>query len=96
MSQACRRDRLSRRTLQTEVVKVKGELYVTSGGPYCAAARDALEWRGVPFVEYDVGQDRAAYDRMLQLTGGQRTVPVIVEEGQPVRIGWMGQGCVVS
>jgi len=32
---------------------------------------------------------------MLQLTGGTRTVPVIVEEGQPVQIGWMGRGCVI-
>ncbi len=75
---------------------MRAELYVSSGCPYCAAARDALEWRGVLFVEYDIEQDRAAYDQMLQITGGQRMVPVIVEEGQPVRIGWMGQGCVVS
>jgi glutaredoxin 3 len=32
---------------------------------------------------------------MLRLTGGKRTVPVIVEEGKPVQVGWMGQGCFV-
>jgi glutaredoxin 3 len=32
---------------------------------------------------------------MLQLTGGTRTVPVIVEEGKPVQVGWMGRGCVI-
>jgi glutaredoxin 3 len=32
---------------------------------------------------------------MLGITGGNRTVPVIVEEGKPVQVGWMGRGCVV-
>jgi glutaredoxin 3 len=49
----------------------------------------------VEFVEYDVERDRKAYERMLELTGGDRTVPVIVERGKPVQVGWMGQGCFV-
>ncbi len=71
------------------------ELYAATGCPYSAAAREDLEWRGVDFVEYDVEEDRDAYGRMLELTGGNRTVPVIVEEGKPVQVGWMGQGCFV-
>ena len=71
------------------------ELYTTEHCPYSAAAREDLEWRGVEFVEYDVERNRGAYERMLELTGGNRTVPVLVEEGKPVRIGWMGQGCAV-
>jgi glutaredoxin 3 len=71
------------------------ELYATASCPYSAAARDDLEWRGVEFVEYDVERDRKAYERMLELTGGDRTVPVIVERGKPVQVGWMGQGCFV-
>lgn len=71
------------------------ELYTTAGCPYSAAAREDLKWRGVDFVEYDVEQDREAYERMLKLTGGNRTVPVMVEEGKPVQIGWMGQGCFI-
>lgn len=66
------------------------ELYTTPGCPYSAAARAGLEWRGLEFVEYAVERDREAYERMLQLTGGKRTVPVIVEEGKPVQVGWMG------
>jgi glutaredoxin 3 len=46
-------------------------------------------------VEYDVEKDAAARARMLQLTGGTRTVPVIVQEGKPVQVGWMGRGCVI-
>jgi glutaredoxin 3 len=71
------------------------ELYTSSGCPYSAAARDDLEWRGIAFVEYDVEKDAAARARMLQLTGGTRTVPVIVQEGKPVQVGWMGRGCVI-
>jgi glutaredoxin 3 len=71
------------------------ELYTTSGCPYCAAAREDLEWRGIEYVEYDVEHDAQARERMSQLTGGARTVPVIVEEGKPVQIGWMGRGCTV-
>jgi len=71
------------------------ELYGTAGCSYSAAAREDLEWRGVDFVEYDVEKDRDAYERMLELTGGNRRVPVIVEEGKPVQVGWMGQGCFI-
>jgi glutaredoxin 3 len=71
------------------------ELYTSSGCPYSAAAREDLEWRGIEFVEYDVDQDAEARARLLQLTGGTRTVPVLVEEGKPVQVGWMGRGCVI-
>jgi glutaredoxin 3 len=71
------------------------ELYTAPGCPYSEAAREDLEWRGVEFVEFDVERDREAYERMLELTGGKRTVPVIVEEGKPVQVGWMGRGCHV-
>jgi glutaredoxin len=69
------------------------DLYTTPGCPFCAAAREDLEWRGVAYHEYDVESDPAARERMLGLTGGSRTVPVIVEPGAPPRVGWMGSGC---
>jgi glutaredoxin 3 len=71
------------------------QLYTAAGCEYSAAAREDLEWRGVDFVEYDVEQDPEARERMLLLTGGNRTVPVIFEEGKPAQIGWMGRGCTV-
>ncbi|MBV9279365.1 MAG: glutathione S-transferase N-terminal domain-containing protein [Chloroflexi bacterium] len=72
------------------------ELYTAAGCPYSAAAREDLEWRGVDFVEYDVEKDPEARERMLRLAGGARTVPVIVEEGRPVQVGWMGRGCTIQ
>ena len=71
------------------------ELYTTAGCPYSEAAREDLEWRGVDFIVYDVEWDEEALGRMLELTGGSRTVPVIFEEGKPVQVGWMGRGCAV-
>jgi glutaredoxin 3 len=71
------------------------ELFTTVGCPHSEAAREDLEWRGVDFVEYDVEKDQEARERMLELTGGNRTVPVIFEEGRPVQVGWMGRGCAV-
>ena len=71
------------------------ELYTTAGCPYSEAAREDLDWRGVDFIEYDVERDEEALGRMLELTGGSRTVPVIFEEGKPVQVGWMGRGCAV-
>jgi len=71
------------------------ELFTSSGCPWSAAAREDLEWRGVEFVEYDVEQDAQARERMLQLTGGVRTVPVLAEEGKQVQVGWMGRGCPI-
>jgi glutaredoxin 3 len=71
------------------------ELYTTAGCPYSEAAREDLEWRGIDFVQYDVEKDQKARERMLELTGGTRTVPVIFEVGKPVQVGWMGRGCTV-
>lgn len=70
------------------------ELYTTAGCPYCEAAREDLQWRGVDFVEYDVERDAQARRKMLELTGGRRTVPVISTEGS-VTVGWQGRGCCV-
>ena len=72
------------------------ELYGTAGCPFTAELRDDLEWRGIAFAEYDVETDRAALARMLALTGGDRTVPVLVEDGCVKQTGFRGRGCIVS
>ena len=72
------------------------ELFGTSGCPFTQELRDWLEWKRRDFVEYDVETDSEALRRMLALTGGQRTVPVLVEDGRVSQIGWNGRGCVVA
>ena len=72
------------------------ELFGTRACPYTAELREQLLWDQRDFVEYDVGDDRDALERMLRLTDGQRTVPVLVENGQVTQIGWRGLGSVID
>ena len=72
------------------------ELYGTSTCPYTRDMREWLELRGADFVEYDVEADRAARDRLRAVAGPQRTVPVLVEDGAVVQVGWQGRGCTVG
>ncbi len=72
------------------------ELYGTSTCPYTSELRDDLTWRGVDFVEYDIDADAAARERLFRLIPQTpRTVPVLVEDGTVIQIGWEGRGCVV-
>ena len=73
----------------------KVELYGTKTCPYTEDAREWLEWNQRDFVEYDVDFDHQALERMLTLTAGQRTIPVLVEEGKAAQVGWQGHGCVI-
>lgn len=73
----------------------KVELYGTARCPYTQEMRESLEWKGREFVEYDVEADTKALQRMQAATGGQRTVPVLIEDGKVIEIGWQGRGCVV-
>jgi glutaredoxin 3 len=75
---------------------VKLELFGSTGCPYTREMRDWLEWRGAEFVEYDVEVDAVALHRLRALAGGQLTIPVLVDDGRVVRIGWQGRGCVLS
>lgn len=71
------------------------ELYGTKSCPYTTDLREQLEWDGKDFDEHDVEEDGEALARMVALTG-QRTVPVLVEDGRVVQIGWQGRGCIVA
>jgi glutaredoxin 3 len=72
------------------------ELYGTPSCPYTAELRDDLTWRGVDFVEYDVETDERARGRLFVLVPQNPcTVPVLVENGIVVQVGWQGRGCAV-
>ena len=63
-------------------------IYGKDSCPYTADARDHYGTRGE--MKYiNVKKDADALRRMLELTGGQRRVPVIVEDGK-VTIGFGG------
>jgi glutaredoxin len=71
------------------------ELYGTASCPFTRDMREWLEMTGREFVEFDVERDAEAHARMKAATGGQRTVPVLVDNGKTVQIGWQGRGCVI-
>jgi glutaredoxin len=72
------------------------ELFGSKACPFTGEMREWLELKGQEFVEYDVDEDSAALKRMQDLTNGQRTVPVLVEQGKVVQVGWQGRGCIVG
>ena len=72
------------------------ELYGTARCPHTGEMREWLEWKRSEFVEYDVESDPVARRRMREITRGQRTVPILVEDGKVVQVGLQGQGCIVD
>lgn len=72
------------------------ELYGTESCPYTRDLREWLEMRRTEFTEYDVESDPGARERMRALVGAQRTVPILVEDGKLVQVGWQGRGCTIG
>jgi glutaredoxin len=64
-------------------------IYTKPGCPYCAAAKDDLQRRGVRYTEHNVQADPDALRAMLARNGGQRQVPTLVEDGR-VTVGFGG------
>ena len=74
----------------------KLELYGAARCPHTSEMREWLEWVRSDFVEYDVEADAAARSRMRALAAGQRNVPLLVEGGRVVQVGWQGRSCIVD
>jgi glutaredoxin len=72
------------------------ELFGTNSCPYTRDMREWLEWKGYDYEEYDVEADDAARARMIAISGGQRTVPILAKDGSVVQVGWQGRGCVIG
>jgi glutaredoxin len=72
------------------------ELYGTQSCQYTADLREDLLFDGRDFTEYDVEADAEALARMRTLTNGGTTVPVLVEDGEVIQVGWQGRGCFVG
>ena len=74
----------------------KLELYGTASCPYTQELREWLEWTRREFLEFDIEADPEARKRMHAIDSGVRTVPVLVEDGKVIQVGWRGHGCVVG
>ena len=72
------------------------ELFGTASCPYTSEMREWLEWKKTDFIEYDVETDSDARERMHRVAQSPFTVPLLVEDGKVIRVGWQGRGCVVG
>lgn len=59
------------------------KVYSTNTWPWCTKVKDYLRSENIPYVEYNVNQDRAAAMEMVQKSG-QSGVPVIDIDGKIV------------
>ena len=65
-------------------------IYGKDGCPYTQAARDDYAGRRVAFDYIDVKKNAVDMDRMLVVSNGRRSVPMIVEEDGTVTLGFGG------
>jgi len=64
-------------------------VYGADGCIYTVAAKEDLARRRAPYEYHNVSKEQEALQRMLEITGGARLVPVIVEHGN-IKIGFGG------
>ena len=59
------------------------EVYTTRVCPYCVAAKRLLNKRGIAYAEIDVSGDHDKRQWLVEQSG-QRTVPQIFIDGEPI------------
>src|ERR1700723_2217713 len=62
----------------------KVEIYTTTYCPFCTRAKSLLKSKNIAFVEIDVTEDDALREKMIELSGGRRSVPEIFINGKIV------------
>lgn len=72
------------------------ELYGSSRCPYTQEMREWLEFHRREFEEFDVEADQEARRRMHEVDSTLRKIPVLVEDGKVIQVGWQGRGCPVE
>jgi C_GCAxxG_C_C family probable redox protein len=78
--------------LDTEIEAVQAPeqaiIYTTPGCPFCAAAKQDLEERGIPYQELSI-QDPKVAQKAMRLSNGKGIVPILVI-GDQVKVGFGG------
>ena len=63
-------------------------IYTTPTCPFCKAAKEDLDGKGIKYKEFDVSNDAEGLEKMVRISG-KRLVPVMVD-GENVTVGFGG------
>jgi glutaredoxin 3 len=63
-------------------------IYTKPGCPYCQQARDYYNSKGITFLDRDAQTNREYRAEMFKYSGGDPTVPCIVQDGKYIQSGW--------
>ena len=63
-------------------------IYTKPGCPYCEQARVYYDAHNIQYIDYDAQNDKVHQKEMLGYSGGDPTVPCIVEDGKYIQSGW--------
>ncbi|MEM7617898.1 MAG: glutaredoxin 3 [Pseudomonadota bacterium] len=64
--------------------QAKVEIYYWTTCPFCTRARALLDKKGVDYVGYDITGDDEARAKMIERTGGPKSVPQIFIDDQHI------------
>ncbi len=67
----------------------KVTIYTKTGCPYCGAAKKFYADKRTAFDEINITEKPQYQAKVLELTGGQKIVPVIVGDGE-IKVGFGG------
>ena len=63
-------------------------IYTKPGCPYCQQARDYYNSKGISLIDRDAQTNKDYRAEMFKYSGGDPTVPCIVEDGKFKQSGW--------
>ena len=59
-------------------------VYTTDYCPYCTKAKNLLKNKNIPFQEIDVTNDPDMRVKLMEMSGGRKTVPQIFIDGKSI------------
>jgi glutaredoxin len=63
-------------------------IYTKPGCPYCQQARDYYNSKGISFIDRDAQTNKEFRAEMFKYSGGDPTVPCIVQDEKYLQSGW--------
>ena len=63
-------------------------IYTKPGCPFFFFFRQYYEEHNIPYIDHDAQNDKQHQKEMFAFSGGNPTVPCIVEDGKYIQSGW--------